>query len=88
MIPLWNTKLSAGTGNAEDDFQPYMTPYRKDKIRQLLLENNKIGESKTLGTFQKRKKEIIDGFSTIELYTITSQSSYLFPYSSQKQLGK
>ena len=27
MIPLWNEAVSAGTGNAEDDFQPYMTPY-------------------------------------------------------------
>ena len=60
----------------------------KNIIKQLLFENNKIGERKILGTFQKWKKEIIDGFSSINLYTITSQSSYLFPYGSQKQLGK
>ena len=27
MIPLWNKPCTAGTGNPEDDFQPYMTPY-------------------------------------------------------------
>lgn len=27
MIPLWNEPVSAGTGNNEDDFQSYMTPY-------------------------------------------------------------
>ena len=39
MIPLWNTKLSAGTGNAEDDFQPYMTPYLLpgDEVRGAVL---------------------------------------------------
>lgn len=27
MIPLWKQTFSAGTGNPDDDFQPYMTPY-------------------------------------------------------------
>ena len=39
MIPLWNSPCSAGTGNPEDDFQPYMTPYLLpgDDVRGVVL---------------------------------------------------